>query len=248
MIRELAWDSQLFKRKIGRLTRIPSDDILQKLIRRARKDNYLYLTCRFELNSVSNIQLLERYGFYMTDLGVVWERKVDPLPGPVISVRGANINDAPMLKKISSGLFKDSRFHNDPFFTYDEAERLYQAWIVNSLKDKEVKTFLVEGKAFITCKRVSKNKGDIPLIGVTAGEQGKGIGSALISEALGWFGKMGLKTVTVRTQANNLAAMNFYAGVGFGVKYADVTMGLILKTNEICSDGTCHRDICRKSI
>jgi GNAT superfamily N-acetyltransferase len=232
LIRELAWDSQLFKRKIGRLTRIPSDDILQKLIRRALKDSYHYLTCRFNLNRVSEIQLLEKCGFYVSDLGVVWERKVDPLPGPVISVRGANINDATMLKKISSGLFKNSRFHNDPFFTYDEAERLYQAWIVNSLNDKDVKTFLVEKKGFITCKRLSKNKGDIPLVGVIVGEQGKGIGSALISEVMAWFGKMGLKTVTVRTQANNVKAMNFYKGLGFRVKYVDVTMGKILRGEE----------------
>ncbi|SPQ00027.1 putative acetyltransferase [Candidatus Sulfobium mesophilum] len=232
MIRELAWDSQLFKRKIGRLTRIPSDDVLQKLIRRALKENYHYLTCRFNLNRVSEIQLLEKYGFYVSDLGVVWERKVDPLSGPVISVRGANLNDAPTLKKISSGLFKDSRFHNDPFFTYDEAERLYQAWIVNSLNDTDIRTFLVEKKGFITCKRLSKNKGDIPLVGVIAGEQGKGIGSALIAEVMDWFGKAGVKTVMVRTQAYNVKAMNFYKGLDFRVKYVDVTMGKILRGEE----------------
>ncbi len=237
MIRELTWDSQFFKRKIGRLTKVPPDDVLQKLIRRALKENYLYLTCRFDLTSISTIQHLEKHGFYMTDLGVVWERRSDPLLEPMILVRGADIKDAPMLKKISRGLFKNSRFYNDPFFTNDEAARLYRAWIDNSLKDKEIKTFVVEKKGFITCKRLSKNKGDIPLVGVTAGQQGKGIGGSLVYQALNWFKAVGVKTVTVRTQANNLAAMNFYAGVGFRVKYTDVTMGLILKTNEKCIDG-----------
>ena len=233
MIRELKWDSEFFGRKIGRLTKIPPDDVLQKLICRALKENFEYLTCRFDLNSVSEIQLLEKNGFYVTDLGVVWERKTDEILEPATSVREASSKDARVLKKISSGLFKDSRFYNDPFFTCVEAERLYQAWMDNSLKDKEVKTFLVEKKGFITCKRLSRKKGDIPLVGVITGEQGKGIGSSLISRALDWFGKTGVKGVTVRTQANNIKAMNFYKGIGFRVKYVDVTMGKVLISDEI---------------
>jgi hypothetical protein len=115
LIRELAWDSKFFKRKIGRLTKIPPDDVLQKLIRRALKENYQYLNCRFTLNNASEIQLLEKYGFYVADLGVVWERKSVAISGPAISVREADVKDAPMLKKFSRGLFKDSRFYNDPF-------------------------------------------------------------------------------------------------------------------------------------
>lgn len=46
--------------------------------------------------------------------------------------------------------------------------------------------------------------------------------------ALKWFNEKAMKTVTVRTQANNITAMNFYNKMGFNVKYMDVTMGLIL--------------------
>ncbi len=233
MIRELTWDSNFFKRKIGRLTKIPSGDVLQKLIHRALKDNYHYLTCRFELNRVSGIQLLEKYGFYVTDCGVVWEKRAGAALEPAITLREANIKDAAMLKKISRGLFKDGRFYNDPFFKYEEAERLYQAWIDSSLKDKEVKTFLVEKRGFIICRRVSKIEGDISLVGVIAGEQGKGIGRSLMFKAMEWFRETGIKTVTVRTQANNIKAMNFYKGLGFSVKYVDITMGKILVRGEI---------------
>lgn len=229
MIKELAWDSAFFKRKIGILTNAPSDEVLRKLIRKARKDEYLYLTCRLKLNDVSEIQILEKSGFYLTDIGVVWERRPDADFRPAISVTEASIKDAAMLKKISGGLFKDSRFYNDPFFSYNEAEKLYKAWINSSFNDRKIKVFHVAKKGFITCKKLSRGRGDIPLIGVIAGDQGKGIGSSLLYRALEWFRMAGIKSVTVRTQVNNVTAMNFYKGLGFSVKYVDATMGLILK-------------------
>jgi len=229
LIKELAWDSAFFKRKIGTLTKVPSDDALQKLLRKAHKDNYLYLTSRVSLKSVSEIQILEKNGFYLTDIGVVWEKQPDADFRPAISVTEASIKDAAMLKKISKGLFKDGRFYNDPFFSYDEAEKLYQAWIDSSFSDREIAIFHVAKKGFITCKKLSRSRGDIPLIGVAARDQGKGIGSNLLYKALEWFRMAGMKTVTVRTQANNVTAMNFYKGLGFSVKYVDATMGKMLK-------------------
>lgn len=143
-------------------------------------------------------------------------------------MREATIKDAPMLKKIAKGLFRDSRFYNDPFFTYGEAERFYQTWVENSLHNKTGRTFLVKDSGFIVCKKLFRSKGDISLIGVLPEKQRKGIGQCLIYGALKWFRKVGVNTVTVRTQANNISAMNFYMGLGFRVKYVDVTMGLIL--------------------
>ncbi|HBR21220.1 MAG TPA: hypothetical protein DD713_01415 [Nitrospiraceae bacterium] len=143
-------------------------------------------------------------------------------------MREATIKDIPMLKSMVKGLFKDSRFYNDPFFTKKEADKVYQAWIENSLREKTAKTFLIEDCGFITCKILSKNRGDIPHIGVVPKAQGKGIGTSLMHRALKWFKENGVNTATVRTQANNSMAMNFYNKMGFNVKYADVTMGLIL--------------------
>lgn len=230
MIAELKWDTEFFRRKIGKLTNVPSEDEFKKLISQSCKDGYKYLTCRIVLKKMSDIQILEKYGFYMTDIGATWEKELSTfdIRHSTFSVREAKAEDIPMLKSMVKGLFKDSRFYNDPFFTKKEADKAYQAWIKNSLNDKTVKTFLIEDCGFITCKKMSKNKGDIPLIGVVPKAQSKGIGSSLMRRALKWFDINGMKTVTVRTQANNRMAMDFYNKMGFNVKYADVTMGLIL--------------------
>ncbi|MEW6417914.1 MAG: GNAT family N-acetyltransferase [Nitrospirota bacterium] len=228
MIAKIKWDSEFFKRKIGKLTGVSPEKKLKKLIQQAHKDGYKYLTCRLIIGKMAEIQILEEHGFYITDIGVTWERYIDQIVEPTIMVREATIKDAIMLKSISKGLFSDSRFYNDPFFTYEEAERFYQTWVENSLRSKATRTFVVEGSGFITCKKSPKNKGDISLIGVIPEAQHKGIGRNLIYKALGWFKNVGVNTVAVRTQANNINAMNFYRGLGFRVKYVDVTMGLIL--------------------
>ncbi len=231
MIVELKWDSELFGRKIGRLTAVPSEEKLKGIVKQAVKEGYRYITCRVVLKRVPNIQLLETQGFYITDIGAVWETELSSqftVRSSQFTAREATIKDIPMLKSMVKGLFKDSRFYNDPFFTKKEADKVYQAWIENSLREKTAKTFLIEDCGFITCKILSKNRGDIPHIGVIPKAQGKGIGTSLMHRALKWFKENGVNTATVRTQANNITAMNFYNKLGFNVKYADVTMGLIL--------------------
>ena len=229
---ELAWDSVLLKKKIGRLSQVPSEKNLRKLIQKAYSDGYDYLSCRIIAEKMSHLQLLEKNGFYMTDIGAVWEKKIEKIQGPAVPVKSATKEDISELKSMVKGLFKCSRFYNDPFFTDKEAEKIYETWIENALPSKKCGIFLVEEKGFITCKKLFKKKGDIALIGVIPGEQDKGIGYSLICKAFEWFHEMGVDTVTVRTQATNIKAMNFYRRLNFKLKYLDCTMGMILKNKE----------------
>jgi ribosomal protein S18 acetylase RimI-like enzyme len=80
---------------------------------------------------------------------------------------------------------------------------------------------------FIICN-VSGVTGEISLIGVANEAQGKGIGSALVINAMDWFRRNNVNLVTVRTQAGNSRAIKFYERLGFGVKSADITMGKVL--------------------
>jgi GNAT superfamily N-acetyltransferase len=235
LIDKLEWDSKFFGRGIGRLTKVQPEKKLRSLIQQAHKKGYEYLSCRLILDKIAEIQLLERHEFYLTDIGVVWEKKVvkniSNLKPQISSsnIREATDKDVPMLKKTVKGLFKDSRFYNDPFFTEAAADKLYQVWVENSLKDKTIKAFVAEKSGFITCKILSKTKGNIPLVGVVKEAQGKGIGIDLMHQALKWFVGNGIKTITVRTQANNISARDFYKGLGFRIKHVDVTMGMILR-------------------
>lgn len=74
MIQELAWDSAFFKRKIGYL-KIPEKRpfSLHKAIDKARKEGYQYITCKIISHDSSLVRSLEEAGFYLTDIGVIFE-------------------------------------------------------------------------------------------------------------------------------------------------------------------------------
>lgn len=235
MIAELNWDSALFKRKIGRLSKVPSERRLEGVIRQAEKEGYAYLTCRIVGGKMAHVQLLEAHGFYTVDVGAVWERRTAVFPEQPFPIKEATARDLRRITAMSAGLFRDSRFYNDPFFTPDEADRLYRAWISNSisnsvknsLRDEPSRTFFIKDGGFLVCRQKARS-GDIALIGVVPEKQGRGIGRSLVQHTLSRLREDGLDSLTVRTQIKNIRAMNFYLGLGFRLQYTDMTMARVI--------------------
>jgi dTDP-4-amino-4,6-dideoxy-D-galactose acyltransferase len=226
MISELRWDSDFFGRKIGRLAAVPSGEDLKRTLAEASAKGYRYLTCRVRADQIAEVQRLEGHGFYMTDTGITWKRETAEVEEPSSLARKGTVGDMETMGKIAMGLFKEGRFYHDPFFTSEEAASLYRVWAENLLAGLADKVFLVGEAGFVACKIVADH-GDIPLIGVVPAQQAKGIGTALVLNALKWFSRKKVDEVTVRTQSGNIKAIRFYEHLGFTVKETDITMGKI---------------------
>jgi dTDP-4-amino-4,6-dideoxy-D-galactose acyltransferase len=69
---------------------------------------------------------------------------------------------------------------------------------------------------YITCRH-KDGEGRIELIAVDAAAKGKGLGTALVLDAVAWFASQRAKTVRVATQARNIAALRLYEHCGFRV-------------------------------
>jgi GNAT superfamily N-acetyltransferase len=82
----------------------------------------------------------------------------------------------------------------------------------------------IQGKGFVTGKKIKGRKGEIVLVGVKKGFHNKGIGTVLAEEALKWFLNEGVRIVSVRTQLANLNAMNFYLKLGCYIKDYDIVL------------------------
>jgi GNAT superfamily N-acetyltransferase len=238
MIKELAWDSRLFKKKIGELIPVSRGTAhIRDALEKAKKDGYNYITYRTNSQDTMFIRLLETFGFYLTDIGVILMLKTDVFfqeksrRGSKYreSLKIAAHDDIPMLRHLVKSLFLESRFYNDPFFTKDEADKLYEAWIENSVKGEVSDiVYCVPDTGFITCKKSGGNSGEIVLIGIKKGLRGRGIGQALMEEAIRWFKKQGVTRISVRTQLRNLSALNFYVNLGFLPEEYDITFAKIL--------------------
>jgi dTDP-4-amino-4,6-dideoxy-D-galactose acyltransferase len=237
-IQELKWDSTFFRRRIGAL-KAPFDALpaLKDALNKAKKDGFAYLTCRLAVQDAGLIRHLESNGFYLTDIGVTLEidtrsyfsGEKQSRPKKQHPIQRATLQDIPALKKYVTSLFPESRFYNDPFFSGKDADMLYQAWIANSVRgDAADIVFHVSGTGFVSCRKSGKNSGQIVLIGVRKSFRGKGYGTGLITEAMEWFRKEHIRTVTVRTQLKNIKALNFYLHSGFMVKEYDIIFGRIV--------------------
>ncbi|MDQ7787195.1 MAG: GNAT family N-acetyltransferase [Thermodesulfovibrionales bacterium] len=235
MIKELQWDSAFFKKKIGTLI-VDAIEVknLSSTIEKARNAGFHYLTFKTKSFDMPVIQALESAGFSLTDIGVTFRANSDIFSSTASpktmkwrkSLRVAGFRDIPMLRTLIKGLFPQSRFYHDPFFSKKDADNLYQQWIENSVKGTAADiVFCVDKAGFITCRKKDKLSGEIVLIGIGKRTRGKGLGTVLVAQAMQWFRDKGMRTVTVRTQLRNPDAMNFYIKLGFLVKEYDLIFG-----------------------
>jgi ribosomal protein S18 acetylase RimI-like enzyme len=238
MIVELTWDSTFFNRKIGEL-KIASKSLTQieNAIKRAKKDGFEYIICKIQSQQTAIIRLLESLGFYLSDIGVTCAVETNKFLYKNMNknlntkkfIKIATEKDIPMLKEMVKSLFLESRFYNDPFFSKEEADNMYQTWIENSVKGNISDIVLyIPVKGFITCKKLPLCAGEIVLVGVKKDFRGKGIGTIITQKAIKWFETQGTSVVSVRTQLKNLRAMNFYAQLGFYIKGYDIVFAKIL--------------------
>ena len=211
----------------------PDEDLLKKELAEAARQKFDYLSCRLWAGEIDAVQRLQRNGFYLTDLGITWERETLQSDVVSIGVREAGPTDAGSVSEMASDLFIDARFYHDPFFSRAEANNLYQTWTENLLRGSADKVFFVANKGFIACK-VSGSVGEIVLVGVAPAYQGQGVGTTLVQAAIGWMRSAGAGLVTVRTQAGNTNANRFYGKQGFRMKTADVTMAKVFSSG-------CHK-------
>jgi dTDP-4-amino-4,6-dideoxy-D-galactose acyltransferase len=230
MIEELRWDTQLFGRKMGTIKKLPSSQgNLKKAIKEAKKNGFQYLLCKLKCEDWKAVGMLQKAGFYLSDIGVIWETDTYQVSMRTPHVCIAMEKDINALKKMTKRLFRYSRFYHDPFFTKRDADCLFEAWVENSVKGKEADiVFWIRGVGFITCRKVSSAKGMIPLIGVVDRMRGKGFGKILILTAIKWFKKKGIKRVQTRSQLTNIQAANFYSRIGFKVIRADIVLSKII--------------------
>ena len=134
-----------------------------------------------------------------------------------------------MLKKMITGLFIESRFYSDPFFSKKEADRLYRAWIKNAVEGRAADiVFVMPEIGFVVCRKPAQKRGEISLIGIKRHYRGKALGTNLLNSAMDWFKSHGVRSVSVRTQLKNLKAMNFYLKSGFSIESYDLIFAKIL--------------------
>lgn len=126
---------------------------------------------------------------------------------------------------LQSGLY--SRYKIDPEFKNNEFERLYLAWIENSVNKKIADHIFVYMEdcrelGFVTLKARSDHA-QIGLIAVDESSRGKAIGKKLVAAVINKLQNKHIPELDVATQIDNADACNFYEKAGFkGLKTENI--------------------------
>jgi ribosomal protein S18 acetylase RimI-like enzyme len=220
----LDWDSAFFGVRIGRIhaARLSRADAAALTMWRVQNSiDCLYFLA--DADDPLSCDLAESCGFRLVDIRVTLDTTLTGTPASTsstIQVRPATSDDLPMLETIARQSYHQTRFYADLHFARQRCDDLYALWIANAVSgDAAITLIAIDDDENAICGYLSchlrDDAGQIGLVGVHPRAQGGGIGGALVSAALTWFGDAGARSVSVVTQGRNIAAQRLYQKYGF---------------------------------
>lgn len=225
--RFLEWDSAHFGRRIGRIEKSRlSADTLKEVAAWCAAERIDCVYFLAEPGDGDSVRVAAQAGFRQVDLRVTLERD-NTAPGDAVEpdrVRLYEPADLPRLREIARVRHAGTRFYRDPGFDRDRCAELYDLWISKACAGGSPRVFVAlsdrQPAGYLTCQVAGG--GRIDLVAVAEAAQGKGLGRALVLEALRWFAEQPLDRVSVVTQGDNAAARRLYEGCGFRTRSEQV--------------------------
>lgn len=222
-LEKVTWDTDFFGYSIGRI-RAEKLDLpqLNGLIKRAGDEDYRLVYLFANPNDEVSNNAAQQCGATLVDQKITFRTRIlnqdDVLEDQHIIDYAAPIPSNKLVElSLQSGIY--SRYRTDPNFKNNEFEKLYLAWIQNSVNKKIAShTFVYmednEELGVVTAK-VQPELAQIGIIAVDEHTRGKSIGSKLMKHLMAVLKKGKVPLLDVATQINNTNACNFYKKLGF---------------------------------
>jgi hypothetical protein len=172
--------------------------------------------------------LLLQAGFVYVDFTLLTTllRLEPPSPKGGFTLRRAESADHEAIYQICGKAFHFGRYHTDPHFPREFANRRYLQWMRRALKDSDPGDFVfvlgrpgkVTGFMHVT---LCENNADLRLGGVLAGSS---VGFWLYSETLRAVHALGARSVSTGISAANVRVMQIYSSLGFRFSRPEVIL------------------------
>ncbi len=216
-----AWESDFFGREVVRIeARSETSADLRQAMARFPPD--VLFEASVEAGRFEALRAFTEAGFFVVDVQIDFERRIGgpnngQRPG-LPPVRMAALSDLAALQNFAASTPFPSRFYRPPF-SKEDGRRFYARWLENAVLGRfdDVCLVAVDGGAacgFVTVRRVDAENCRIGLLSVSPDWRGRGLARALWVRAEAWCAEARRARLWVATQAENIAAMRFYEGVG----------------------------------
>jgi dTDP-4-amino-4,6-dideoxy-D-galactose acyltransferase len=219
----LDWDSAFFGFRIGRAKAAHlTDKSVTEILAWCHHNLIDCLYFLADSASAETTTVAEKNNFQFVDVRVSLECSITseaPADPTESKVRAVSERDISLLQNIARISHRDSRFYYDVNFPESLCNALYETWIEKSCHGwaDYVLVGEHEGKpaSYLTCHHTGTQTGQIGLLGVGEAAQGKGLGTALVKQALRWFKERGVTRIAVTTQGRNVRGQRLYQKCGF---------------------------------
>jgi len=195
-----------------------------------------FYDAKVPIEAVPAIRALTGAGLFLADVNLTFRR--ESAPEGIVPPAGSGIAVAPFapadregVLEIAGSCFRYSRFHLDPLFSKEIADRVKRAWIKSCIEGERGDRLWVarwDGRpvgflAALTDARPSERVRIIDLIGVDSRTQGRGIGRALVNQFIAESSAEG-SAMEIGTQAANGPSARLHEGCGFRLVRAQAVL------------------------
>jgi dTDP-4-amino-4,6-dideoxy-D-galactose acyltransferase len=220
LIEALAWDTEFFGFPIGRVAADSHD--LRAAAVEADSSGYRCTYLLVEAAEGARLVAAQHAGFVV--VGTRAELAAELSDTPIAADDNADTrvadraSDETWMRALARSRFGLSRFGVDPRFGPDSAARLFEAWVDRGWDGPERHVIaLDDAGGFVICALDSETReGVIDLI-ATAPDV-KGGGAALVASSHRWFHDERVRTASVVTQGDNIAALRLYERAGYRMR------------------------------
>jgi L-amino acid N-acyltransferase YncA len=226
----IPWDSDIFGFTVAQF-RIGSDRIAESqtgalsesLLSWLHRNDVVLCSCAVPASSAFWKTYLPRVGFEWGDLGLRVAlnglNKASLRPAR-FTLRNAVPGDSDAVGAIAGQAFHHGRYHADPRFPSELADRRYRQWATNALAGNNPGEFLyvmgepgkVQGFYHVA---VDKTVSDLRLAALAPELQGTMLGFDLYLAVLHTLKKLGVRRVVSTISGTNTPVMNVYSMLGF---------------------------------
>ena len=256
--RSLPWDSQVLDCPSGSVGGLWAEGdyaeqcqrlqtVLKACIAEAEGPGVRFLSVRLPEGVLAPLHAVEAVGFRIIESFLTFSRKTaDKIPFESESdfhVRLAqpvenscNGDEMETVASIAYRAFKSFRLRVDPQIPESRARHSRRTWVRNGFKGRAEAIYVAESEKRIVGFVLLRSKGDrekvgeIELIGVDPAFHGRGIGKALVAQAIRHYrGKT--SEIHVGTQAKNLRAVGLYTRMGFSIVRSELSFHRHVETN-----------------
>ena len=235
--RSLPWDSQVLDCPSGSVGGLWAEGnyaeqcqrlqtVLKACIAEAEGHGVRFLSVRLPEDRLAALHAVEAVGFRIIESFLTFSRKTaDEIPFESESdfhIRLAQACEMETVASIAYHTFQSFRLRVDAQIPESRARHARREWVRNGFKGRAEAIYVAEsekrivGFVLLRPKGDAEKVGEIELIGVDPAFHGRGIGKALVAQAIRHYqGKA--SEIHVGTQAKNLRAAGLYTRMGFSI-------------------------------